>query len=149
MSHRIGLLVLMTLATTALLSSPVVASPPVGVTIVTKIDFSSEPFHGTFNVTEGADVLGCSRGTFTDFPAAGAIDKVMTCTKGGDGDIVLDFRPCVISFDPETNTCTGNWKVESATGDFEGLLGGGDVLVVFDPNKPAGMETLTGEIHYH
>ena len=36
------------------------------VTIVTDIDFTSEPFKGTFEVTEGSEELGCSGGTFVD-----------------------------------------------------------------------------------
>jgi len=133
-------------------SSGATASPPSGpVKIVTEIDFSTRPFHGTVKVEEGADILGCSAGTFVDSDNGfGGIDKAFTCTRGGTGSFTVNARPCALGFDPETNTCTGNWSVNSSgsTGDFVGLHGAGDFSVVFDAKKPRGMETLTGVIHY-
>ncbi len=150
---RARLVTLAALVAAAILAtSHASATPPSGpMTIVTKIDFSTFPFHGTFTVPEGADILGCSKGRFVDVPAGEAsasIDKVFTCTRGGSGSFVANFRPCAISFDPEAGTCTGNWDFVSATGDFVGLHGAGDVTVVFDPNRPTGVETLTGLIHF-
>jgi len=154
MSRRIRMVLLVAVVTAVLSPTAAEGSPPVGpVTIVTNIDFSTFPFNGPFTVPAGADLLGCSGGTFVDFPAGGfgaSIDKVFTCTSGGSGAFVIRFRPlCQASFDPEAETCTGNWNVLTAFEDFAGLQGRGDFMVVFDPDEPAGVETLTGAIHYH
>ena len=52
------------------------------VEITTEVDFSEEPFSGTFEVTEGADALGCATGTFVDSPRDEEIEKTFTCTDG-------------------------------------------------------------------
>ena len=41
---------------------PAAASTAGSVEITTEIDFSEEPFSGTFEVTDGADALGCATG---------------------------------------------------------------------------------------
>ncbi|MBI2236973.1 MAG: hypothetical protein HYU54_00385 [Actinobacteria bacterium] len=147
---RARLLTLAALLVGAILaSSAASATTPSGpMTIVTKIDFSTEPFHGTFKVEEGKDILGCRSGTFVDFPSGASVDKVFSCSTGGRGTFVANFRPCTITVTPEM--CTGTWNFDSSqsTGDFVGLHGAGDFTVVFDPKKPAGVETLTGLIHY-
>ena len=50
-------------------------------TIETESDFSSEPVHGTFEVTEDADILRCSNRTYVDTPPADEVNKVMTCSE--------------------------------------------------------------------
>ena len=50
-------------------------------TIETASDFSSKPVHGTFEVTEDADILGCSNGTYVDTPPADEVNKVMSCSE--------------------------------------------------------------------
>src|SRR3954451_19480296 len=65
------------------------------VAIITQIDFSGEAPHGTFEVTEGADVLGCSSGTFVDSPTANGIHKEFTCESGTkkSGTFTAEFFP--------------------------------------------------------
>ncbi|MCH8900647.1 MAG: hypothetical protein IH942_09195 [Acidobacteria bacterium] len=58
--QRIGYLAAILLLAAACGGDTPTAGP---VTIETEIDFSTEPFHGTFEVIDGADVLGCSSGT--------------------------------------------------------------------------------------
>jgi len=107
------------------------------VTIITQIDFTAEPFHGTLEVTEGADVLGCSRGTFADTPTANAIHKVFTCESGTrTGTFTAEFFPP-----------SGPWKIVDATDDFSGLSGWGAFSPFVDDTDPtAGVQTLIGEI---
>ncbi len=120
------------------------------VTIITQIDFTTEPFHGTFEVTEGADVLGCSSGTFVDTPPATAtgrgIYKAFTCTSG----------PRAGTFTAEFFPNSGPWKIVETTDAFRGLAGWGGFVVVYTkfvdesdpPTATAGVETLIGEMHY-
>lgn len=117
------------------------------VTIVTEIDFSDFPFSGEFQVTEGAEILGCSAGTFIDHPAGfeppseGAIAKIFTCGDGGEGTFTANFQPFAAGH--------GHWNITDATDDFAGLRGEGDFSVTFDPDTNTGEEILTGQIHFH
>ncbi len=122
------------------------ASPPSGpVTIVTAIDFSSFPFSGTFDVTGGSDILGCSSGTFVDFPNGfGSIHKVFTCTDGGNGSFTFIFLP---GRSPGPGDQNGHWEAWKSDGDFAGLRGQGDFSFVFIP-PASGVETLTGVVHF-
>ena len=106
------------------------------ITLVTEINFGQFPFSGTFAVTEGAEALGCSAGTFVDTPTGAAIRKEFTCSTGGEGSFTFLFRPG-----------QGNWNVLSGTGDFSSLRGTGK----FSLNccvGDTGVETFTGTIHH-
>jgi hypothetical protein len=131
---------------------PIFASKPVGpVTINTVINFSGFPFSGTFTVSEGSGLLGCSAGTFVDIPAgglsAGAIRKTFTCTAGANSGSTFTaiFRPTPA---PGPGQANGHWEILSGTGAFAGLRGQGDFSVVFSETDPVGFETLTGTIHF-
>ena len=87
------------------------------VTIETDIDRSASPINGTFEVTVGADVLGCSSGTVVQMQSEtfGKRDNVMTCESG-----------------PNTGTFTiiyasegFDWNVLESSDDFAGLQGEG------------------------
>jgi len=122
--------------------SPVADQPTTGpVTFETEVDFSDTPYSGTFEVTVGADVLGCSSGTFVDMPDGtfGKVNKVMTCESGSNaGTFTIVFDP------PEGR----DWSVLESSDDFAGLQGGGDYSWVQNPSMPKGTETLTGDIEY-
>jgi hypothetical protein len=139
-------------AAIAVTAVPAAAAPPSGsVTIVTKIDFTEPPFHGTFKVTEGRDILGCSGGTFVDSDNGfGGIDKAFTCSRGGSGTFTANAHPCAFGFDEATSSCSGIWAIKGSesTGDFAGLYGRGDFFVVIDFDRLTGVETLTGTIGY-
>jgi hypothetical protein len=121
------------------------ATPPEGpVTIVTAIDFSSFPFGGTFEVTEGDGILGCPSGMFTDLPRGfGVIQKIFSCT-GGTGTFTFLFVP---GPSPGPGDANGHWEAWKATGAFVGLRGEGDFSLVIT-GRTSGVETLTGVIHF-
>jgi CubicO group peptidase (beta-lactamase class C family) len=126
-------------ATSTLVAAACAPGPTQGwVAVITQIDFTEEPFHGTFEVTEGADVLGCSSGTFVDTPTtANAIHKEFTCQSGTtSGTFTAEFFPP-----------SGPWKIVDATDDFSGLSGAGNFALFMDDTDPtAGVEALTGQI---
>jgi hypothetical protein len=122
------------------------AAPADMVTISTQIDFTEEPFQGTFKVTDGAAVLGCASGTFVDTPPATptgrGIYKEFTCESGSrTGTFTAEFW-----------SNSGPWKIVDASDEFRGLAGWGAFVVVYTEFEnqiaTAGVETLIGEIHY-
>lgn len=149
---------LVALATTAALAmvlaistNATAARPGVEVEIVTELDFSSPPFVGTFEVTQGADVLGCSAGTFVDVQASyeaadpTAILKTLTCTEAAGSFTVL-FRPTQAPDRP--GDAWGHWTVvRQSTGVFAGLHGRGEFSVEVDP--PVGVELFSGRVEVH
>jgi hypothetical protein len=130
-------------------STGAASSPNGPVTIVTNIDFSTFPFHGTFQVVDGASLLGCTGGTFVDTPVAippSAKHKHLTCTAGpaSGSSFTVVFQPTPA---PGPGLANGHWEVLTGTGAFVNLNGGGDFSVV--PTSPStGMETLTGVIRF-
>jgi hypothetical protein len=129
------------------LAPAVRATKPDGpVTIKTEISFPA--FSGTFDVTEGADILGCSEGSFEDIlygaPHSSAANrKVFHCGDGGEGDFTLIFNP---GWSPDAH---GHWVVWKGTVDFAGLRGEGDFSLEFDPETLTAFETFTGVLHSH
>lgn len=119
--------------------APTTTLPAEGsVEIATDIDFSEIPYSGTFEVTEGSDVLGCTGGGFVDTPVSDGVEKVFTCESGpNSGAFTVHFVP------PE-----GPWRVVAASDDFSLLRGEGDFVVIEDEVEPVGVETFTGEIRY-
>jgi hypothetical protein len=115
------------------------------VTTATEVDFSSSPVAGTFEVTEGADVLGCSSGTFVDSDSG--VRRVQTCDSGSnEGSFTVTF-----TFDDhfEGSSDAGTWSVVEGSDDFVGLQGGGDWSIVYEQTGPdAGVGTWTGDISY-
>ena len=110
------------------------------VTIETDIDRSASPINGTFEVTVGADVLGCSSGTVVQMQSEtfGKRDNVMTWESGpntgtftiGEGSEDLD-----------------DWSVLESSDDFTGLQGEG--LYTLDLPSPTTLTvTYTGDIEY-
>ena len=122
------------------------------VVIETQITFFEDaPPSGTFEVIEGADILGCSSGSFVDpdaSPIEGSdlieITKVLTCESGPKtGTITILFIPGEGVAEPDRQT--GPWEIEEGTGDFAGLVGGGEFEVNFD-SETTGVETLSGTV---
>jgi hypothetical protein len=111
----------------------------------TEIDFSAEPYSGTFEVTEGAEILGCVSGSFVDTLSASGDFKELTCESGERS------RTFTIEFNPPNvwmAEWTGPWTVKEGRDDFSGLSGGGEFQAVFDLEDQSGVEIYTGEIEY-
>jgi len=86
-------------------------------------------------VLEGSTLGGspfCVGGTVRDShgssdPAVRLIVETITCP---DGTVRLRFTPD----EPQGMTQTGSWTIASGTGAFEGLRGGGEMEVEYDPD---------------
>jgi len=110
------------------------------VTIKTDVDRSVSPLQGTFEVTVGADVLGCSSGTLVQMDSGtfGKKDNVMTCESGSNAGTFT------IVYDPVD---TSRWNVLESSDDFAGLQGEGRMSFVL-PSPSTVAETFTGDIEY-
>ena len=116
------------------------------ITIATRISFSVWPPAGAFAVVEGADILGCSAGSFVDTPVEPRIQKLMTCESGTKtGTFTFEFTA---EEAPGPGDANGPWNIVAVTGDFTGLAGEGDFWVEEDEESGLGYETLTGRIEY-
>lgn len=118
------------------------------VTIVNRVDFEFRPVVGTFEVTEGADIAGCSTGSFVDSgsPTEG-VQRVYTCEAGSnEGSFTAS-----LSFLAEANTVSdsGTWTIVEGSDAFVDLQGDGDFSVVYEIDGPnIGEDTWTGEVNY-
>ena len=117
------------------------------VTIESEVDFTGDMPIGSFEVTEGADVLGCAAGTFTD---PGRTDEGVTnilicesCSRGGSFSILFDLQ--------ENAAVPGEfaapWSITASTQDFVGLQGEGDMSFTFE-SETTGISTFTGTIEF-
>ncbi len=130
--------------TTALASDAPTSGP---VTIEAAADFSTRPVVGTFEVTEGADVLGCSNGTYEDTfdEATEDVSRLMTCSGPNTGTFTIVFDPDGYDTGPGENN--GPWRIVSGSADFADLRGEGDFWMT--PDGPdTGVEEYTGDIEY-
>jgi hypothetical protein len=142
------MLVMVMMLFVAACSSDGGASGPVTIetSLATGIDFSTQGFSGPFEVTEGADTLGCSAGTWEDTrndePGdLQSVSKFMTCSEGDTGTFTINYIPG--GYDTGTpQSSEGPWHIEDATADFTGLEGEGDYATVGEA------EILTGNIEY-
>jgi hypothetical protein len=113
----------------------------------TNIDFTQMPFHGTFELTEGGESLGCSSGTFVDtlISMTSGVQRILTCDAGSrSGTFSLMFNAREI---PGPGDLNGPWAITEATEDFSGLQGTGDFAIRFDGDD-AGAETFTGVLGF-
>ena len=115
---------------------------PSAVTIEFEIDISVEPNVGPFEVTDGAEALGCDAGTATvrPGPSPEVVENLMECD---GGTITVHFD--AVRDPNDENLQTGPWNVVEGTGDFEELEGGGEMVSVVDREALAVDMTLTGE----
>jgi hypothetical protein len=108
------------------------------------------PPSGTFEATSGADNLGCDSGSYADAeeftPVEGSdnlfeVTKVLTCESGPNAGTIS----IVFVLDDSTRDQSSTWEITEATGDFVGLVGGGDFQYVSD-SELTGVETISGNI---
>ena len=143
----------------ASLASTVGAAQPEGpVTITSAIDFTALPRVGRFEVTEGAELLGCSEGTYVgSWPGRGRRNSSIVrqdffCEREPDEDgpdfVVKNNPNPTISGDEDLY---GHWVFWKGTGDFAGLRGRGEVSVwwTFENGQVVRLESVyTGVVHY-
>lgn len=101
---------------------------------------------GSFDVAEGADVIGCVGGSYTEQGLATTVERVFSCESGErTGTFTVHFEP-----EPgdEPGTFASEWTVEGSTGDFVGLQGDGDFLAIVNDDDTGADETWTGEIEF-
>jgi hypothetical protein len=119
------------------------------VTIVSQIDFDGRPVVGTFEVTQGADVLGCSTGTIEDeFFTNDNIHRLFTCESGSNEGTFTATFAITSEPHPESFVDNGTWSSLAGSDDFVGLQGSGEWSVVYSPDGPEGVDTWTGDINY-
>ncbi len=123
-----------------------VVLPAGPITIEYKLDVSTQPIVGTFEVTEGSDILGCSAGTFVDDAGFPDVNRVTTCSGPNTGNFIIAFDP--EGYDTGPGDQNGPWRVVDGVADFTGLQGGGD-WAGFGPEPQVGIiETITGNIEF-
>jgi hypothetical protein len=140
------MLAIVMVLTVAACSSDEPAAGPV--TIENEVDFSFRPVAGTFEVTEGANVLGCSSGTFVDSGSPNeGIERAYTCDSGSnEGSFTASFNFEAEEFEESDN---GTWTIVEGSDDFVDLQGSGDWTIVYPTTGPdIGMGTWTGDINY-
>ena len=117
------------------------------ITFETESDFSTRPVVGTFELTEGADILGCSNGTFEDTfdEVTEDVTKLMTCSEPNTGTFTILFDPD--GYDTGAGEHNGPWRILDGSADFADLQGEGDYLHSHDLPETS-VETFTGDIEY-
>jgi hypothetical protein len=139
-----------TVATSTTVNTTTTEPPPSlngSIVIETITTLTDEPPGGTFEVTEGADVLGCTGGSFVDtFPDSGPpIIKTLTCESG-----VTTGGTVTISYNldsPGLGDENGRWRIDDATGSYTGLNGGGSIALYFTSDTTT-TETITGDVNH-
>lgn len=119
-------------------------------TKITVADEEGAETIATGEVLEGSTLGGspfCVGGTILDAhpdPAEESylIERTITCP---DGTATIGLTPDVDS--PPGEPQTGSWTMVGGTGDFDGVGGGGEMEVVYDPDDDSrAHETLTGTV---
>jgi hypothetical protein len=94
------------------------------VTIETRVDLAATQSAGTFQVTDGADLLGCSAGAMTEYGGPNGITNVLTC-EDGDREGTLTLRWQILNSAEGPGEVNGPWNVVESSGDFADLNGEG------------------------
>lgn len=103
---------------------------------------------GTFTVSEGSELLGCSTGTFVEVVAGSNVEKTFTCLDGNrHGTFSLAFSWEKRGSESETPRLqlTTPWSVCGGTDDFDTLTGGG-VMGLTWTGWIEGTEAFTGTV---
>ncbi|MFT7599593.1 MAG: hypothetical protein ACI8TP_002528 [Acidimicrobiales bacterium] len=116
--------------------------------IETAVTNSASGFEGTFVVTEGADVLGCSGGSLvgSEGPSQqirGLIQE-LTCDGGSAvGTLRIYIEASGWHGDRDV---TGPWVIDSGDGDFADFTGNGALAADLVGRGESGGATCTGEL---
>lgn len=120
--------------------------------ITAPIDRSAEPFHGSFEVIKGADMLGCKHGLFVDSEFISdrdpsAVLREFTC-ESGENSGTFTFALLLYVGSPVHFENSGPWSIDETTNEFSGLSGEGVFFVDQNEDDDSGVETLIGKIQY-
>lgn len=116
------------------------------VAIEVEVDLESEPIKGTFEVTNGAELLGCGSGSVIEYAGPRGITNELTCIDGTrQGTITL--RWTVLDNADGPGELNGPWTVAGATGDFVGLTGEG-LWSGDDDGEATALGSFPGEIEF-
>jgi D-alanyl-D-alanine carboxypeptidase len=115
------------------------------ITVETAIEWGTDPLAGTFEVTAGDDVLGCSAGTVLEHGGPGGITNQFTCELGArKGSFTIGWQ--ILEGAEGPGAVNGPWTVISATGDYAGLIGEG--LWSGTGTESTGYGSFPGEIEF-
>jgi len=115
------------------------------ITIETVVDFAAEPAEGTFEVTDGAEQLGCASGALVETGGNDGIQNAFSCDDGArEGTFALVWT--IVDGADGPGDVNGPWMVGDASGDYTGLIGEGDWSGTSD--GPTGFGTFVGSIDY-
>ncbi len=92
--------------------------------VETEINWGDAQATGSFEVAEGADLLGCSSGTAIEYDGPSGITNVFTC-EDGDRDGTFTLRWQIEDDAVGPGDVNGPWSVVESSGDFAGLTGDG------------------------
>lgn len=117
------------------------SSSPVVIAADLRIDASVVT--GPFEVTTGADALGCDSGRVFVTDLGDVQRATMTCESGSSGGtFVVEFVPELVG----DEQFGGPWEIDAPTDDFVGLAGSGEIDAVRDVSAGTMTQTFTGEI---
>ncbi len=92
--------------------------------IETMFDLESEPGLGTFEVSLGADAMGCSAGSVLENGGTGGITNEFACEGGQrEGTFTIEWQ--IVDDVAGPGDANGPWTVIETSGDFAGLSGEG------------------------
>jgi hypothetical protein len=83
----------------------------------------------------------CTGGTFIDGPKKPPLESVDRIFRCPGGNLTITFTTTGSGLEQR-----GDWKVVKGFGGLEGLGGGGQMTAVFESERGAGQETLTGTV---
>ncbi len=134
-------------------TEPATTTPPAPTTAAVTFELSTDiggsvPI-GNFEVSEGAEALGCSGGRLyanTQDDEGASVLAVLTCEEGpkaGEFKVWFDL----VALDDSGDNFEGSWRIDGGTADFEGLEGDGELSGVRDTAANIIVQTHTGEIN--
>jgi hypothetical protein len=134
-------------------TEPATTTPPApttaAVTFEMSVDIGGSVPIGDFEVSEGAEALGCSAGRlYADVQddEGASVLTVLTCEEGPKaGEIKVWFD--LVALDDSGDNFEGSWRIDGGTADFEGLEGDGELAGVRDTTANIIVQTHTGEIN--
>lgn len=119
------------------------AEPAPQIMIEGAVSFGPNVGTGTWEVTKGAELLGCDGGTMEEFDAQDAVAGELTCDGERSGAFVGLFTPA-----GGGSTFTSSWDVIAASGDFDDMSGLGNWSGEIDADGEQSRFTVTLDVTF-